>query len=222
MSRHGSAADPSDTVRQAYLLAAASALDLLGRPELGQRWTQPSALTEFTTSGLAGHLAAQIHQVRSVLDTPVPDGKAIRLLDHYSAAAWRNVDLNDAVNVRIREAGESFAAEGPDSLLSNTRAVLDGLRVDLAGRPADAVVHLPWVGWSLSLDDFLITRMLEISVHSDDVAVSIGVETPELPASVTGPVLELLFQLSQERHGTTAVLRALSRAERAPASIAAI
>jgi hypothetical protein len=84
------------------------------------------------------------------------------------------------------------------------------------------VVGLPWAGWSLTLDDFLVTRMLEITAHCDDLAVSVGVATPPLPASVTEPVLDLLCRLAVHRHGVIAVLRALSRAERAPATIAAI
>ena len=64
--------------------------------------------------------------------------------------------------------------------------------------------------------------MLEISVHLDDLAVSAGLPTPELPRDVLDPVLTLLHELAVRRHGPLAVLRALRRAERAPASIAAI
>jgi hypothetical protein len=74
----------------------------------------------------------------------------------------------------------------------------------------------------LRLDDFLVTRMMEIAVHSDDLAVSTGVPTPELPAEVLEPVLALLTGLAVRRHGQPAVLRALSRAERAPDRINAL
>jgi hypothetical protein len=82
-------------------------------------------------------------------------------------------------------------------------------------------VFLPWAGWSLSLPDFLLTRMMEIAVHSDDLAVSVDVATPALSDDALRPVLGLLSDLAVRRHGAAAVLRALSRAERAPASIAA-
>ena len=58
-------------------------------------------------------------------------------------------------------------------------------------------------------------------MHSDDLAASVGVETPELPPSVVEPVVELLARLAVHRHGATAVIRTLSRAERAPATISA-
>ena len=42
-----------------------------------------------------------------------------------------------------------------------------------------------------------------------------------LPPQVTNTMLVLLTRLAAQRRGSTAVLRALSRAERAPATIAA-
>ena len=51
---------------------------------------------------------------------------------------------------------------------------------------------IPWQGWALTLEDFLMTRMMEIAVHSDDLAVSVGIEAPTLPPEVLKPVLSLL------------------------------
>ena len=75
--------------------------------------------------------------------------------------------------------------------------------------------------WGLLLEDFLVTRMMEIAVHSDDLACSVHVPTPDLPATVLDPVFALLTRLAVRRHGSSALLRALSRAERAPETIAA-
>jgi hypothetical protein len=72
--------------------------------------------------------------------------------------------------------------------------------------------------WALTLDDFLLTRLVEVAVHVGDPAVSVGLPTPPLPADVTGPVLDLLARLAVRRHGPVAVLRALTRVERAPIS----
>jgi hypothetical protein len=63
--------------------------------------------------------------------------------------------------------------------------------------------------------------VMEIVVHSDDLAASIDVEPPQLPQAVLGPVLALLVGVSLQRHGQAAVVRALSRSERAPASVSA-
>jgi hypothetical protein len=82
-------------------------------------------------------------------------------------------------------------------------------------------LYVAWRGWSLTLEDFLITRMLEIVIHIDDLAVSVHVAPPPLPEEPTTVVLALLTRLATRRHGEAAVLRALSRQERAPATIAA-
>jgi hypothetical protein len=62
---------------------------------------------------------------------------------------------------------------------------------------------------------------MEIAVHSDDLAVSVGVETPAFPEEALVPVLGLLTGVALRRHGQVAMLRALSRRERAPVSVAA-
>ena len=82
-------------------------------------------------------------------------------------------------------------------------------------------VHIPWQGWSLRTDDFLVTRLMEIMVHSDDLAASVGLATPEFPRPVVEAVLGLLASVAVDRHGQTAVLRALSRPHRAPGSVSA-
>jgi hypothetical protein len=210
------------TVRDAYLQAATSAAELLGRPAVAAAWTEPSALPEFRVSGLAGHLAHQVLSVPAVLDNAVPENSTIGLLDHYGAAAWRTAGVDDDVNVGIRDQGEQNATDGPAALADRVATTAAELAAVLPGEPADRVVFLPWGPWSLRLDDFLVTRMMELAVHSDDLAHSVDTATPDLPDAVLDPVLRLLTALAVRRHGQPAVLRALSRAERAPERINAI
>ncbi|MFG3704069.1 maleylpyruvate isomerase N-terminal domain-containing protein [Micromonospora sp. NPDC047670] len=209
------------SIRTAYLTAARSALDLLADPAVAARWDEPSALPEFGVGGLAGHLASQLFQVATVLAEPVPAGEPVGLLDHYAPARWIGTAPDDEVNVGIRRAGEAVAADGPAALVDRATATLGELAAALSAQPADRVVHLARGPWSLTLDDYLTTRLMEIAVHSDDLAVSVGVPTPELPAEVLDPVLSLLARLAVRRHGQPAVLRALTRAERAPADVTA-
>ena len=63
--------------------------------------------------------------------------------------------------------------------------------------------------------------MMETVVHSDDLAASVGLETPEFPDEVVSPVLDLLTGLAVRRHGATALVRTLTRPQRAPGSVAA-
>lgn len=88
------------------------------------------------------------------------------------------------------------------------------------GRDPDAVL-IPWQGWALTTADFLVTRMMEIVVHSDDLAAGMDLPTPQFPDDVVRPVLGLLTAVSLERHGQTALVRTLSRTQRAPATVSA-
>jgi hypothetical protein len=102
-----------------------------------------------------------------------------------------------------------------------TEAALAELRAILPGQPGDRLVVAPGGSWLFTLPDFLVTRAVEFTVPADDLSASAGIPTPNLPPQVTDTVLVLLTRLAANRHGPTAVLRALSRAERAPATIAA-
>lgn len=211
------------STRDAFVQAAASAAALLRDPAVAASWDCASALDEFRVAGLAGHLARQVLAVPRVLAQPVPADQPVSLADHYARVSWIDAGLDDEANAEIRRSGENDAAAagGADALAASTSAAVDALRTTLPAEPAGRLVRPSWVSWTLTLDDFLITRMMEIAVHSDDLAVSVGVAAPPLPAAVLDPVLGLLTRLAVRRHGPTAVLRALSRSERAPATISA-
>jgi hypothetical protein len=82
-------------------------------------------------------------------------------------------------------------------------------------------VLIPWQGWALTVHDWLVTREMEIVVHADDLAASVDLPTPEFPDAVLIPVLDLLTRVAIRRHGQAALVRALSRPQRAPASVSA-
>jgi uncharacterized protein (TIGR03083 family) len=208
-------------VRADFLAAARRAAQLLREPAVAAAWNDPSALPRLSVGGLAGHLAYQILALPRVLSAPGPTEPTVPLLGHYERVRWIDADLDDEVNVRIRRGGEEVAADGPAALVARVDAAVEELTDRLASA-AERPVRLPiWGSWSLMLDDLLITRMMEIAVHADDLAVSVGVPTPTLPEGAADRVLDLLLRLAVRRHGPVAVLRALSRSERAPAGIAA-
>jgi hypothetical protein len=197
-------------------------MGLLGRPEVAAAWSRPSALAEWSVGGLAAHLAGQVITVARVLDVPTDHSlRPIPLDDHYARAAWVGAEVHDPVNAGIREGGEKEAAAGPEGVLGRVRAARVAVADRLPLEAIDRVVLIPWQGWALTLDDFLTTRMMEIVVHSDDLAASVGLEAPAFECAVLDPVLGLLTRLAIRRHGQSAVVAALARQERAPASIAA-
>ncbi|WP_111766283.1 maleylpyruvate isomerase N-terminal domain-containing protein [Nakamurella deserti] len=210
-----------DTLRDAFLLAAGTAARLLAEPAVARHWAEPSALPAYRVSGLAGHLGLQVRYVSQLLEAPAPAGPVETLDDHYAAAAWIGAAVDDEPNVFARESGERHAQQGPATLAADVAALAGGLGAAFAAAPADRTVRLPWADRVLTLDDFLLTRMMEIVVHVDDLAVSVGVPTPASPAEVTEPVIGLLTRLAVRRHGALPLVRALSRAERAPDTVAA-
>jgi len=205
-----------------YLVAAGQAVALLGSPEIGAAWKMASVLAEMTVAGLAGHLAWQILSVSAALEQPASTSATVPLLEHYARVAWINAPPDAEINVAIRAGGKEIASEGARSAQERASRAFAEQRVGLAGRAGDQAVLLPWTGWALSLNDFLITRTMELAVHMDDLAVSVGLAPPELPDAVFDPVLMLLARLAVRRHGQAALLRGLARAERAPKAINAI
>jgi hypothetical protein len=214
------------TIFEDYLAAADAALGLLASPEVAARWGEPSACAGFTVGGLAAHLAWQVQSARSAVesDRPASDAAVTELAAHYTQAAWIGSGLDSAANTGIRDTGEQRAEAGAAEVARSTREAREYLAKQFASpAPDDEVIALPWIkDRAMTLEDFLTTRVLELVIHTDDLAASVGVPTPEAPDSAYARVISLLTQLSVRRHGQLAVLRALSRAERAPESISAL
>ncbi|WP_236045752.1 maleylpyruvate isomerase N-terminal domain-containing protein [Streptacidiphilus fuscans] len=208
-------------ISESYLAVAEAAVSLLGHRSVADAWDEPSALAGYAVSGLAGHLAGQVSVVAKALDGPEPATEPVALLDYFLQARWIDAEQDSEVHRGIRGSGEQYAEVGPHALAARTAEVLDRLRRDLPRQRPDRVVQFPWGPPSLRLDDLLTNRMMELVVHLDDLAVSVGMPTPELPAAATDAVVALLATLAARRHGAVPVLRALTRAERAPDTIAA-
>lgn len=211
-----------DRLDGAFLTGAAVAAGLVRRAEVAQQWERPSALAKMSVGALACHLGRQVVRAaeRVPADTghPTPAGDDLPTLeradDHYARAAWvTSTSPDDPANDRSTDDAE--AALGPAALSDRVAGALETVRGLLTAGRAGEVVPMPWQGWSLRRDDFLLTRLLEIVVHADDLAVSIAVPTPAFPDEVFTPVHQLLQRLAVRRHGQSAVIAALTRRERA-------
>ena len=208
-----------DDLRRPFADAVLAATDLVLRPEVTAEWQVESACADMSVGALARHLVSQWFNAERLLRAPV-GAEPISAQDHYARAAWVSAGHDDEANAEIRDGSEALAAEGPDSM----RALVEALRPQLAAVLASdrsGPVLIPWQGWSLSEHDFLLTRLMEIVVHSDDLAASVRLPTPEFPEYVIAPVLDLLTRVAVRRHGQAALVRALSRPQRAPASVSA-
>jgi hypothetical protein len=146
-------------------------------------------------------------------------GVPIDAVGYFLAGVRPAPNLDEAVPRRIRESGEQEAAAGPDALARECEATRGRLATLLPTVPLDRPVGM--LSHVLRLDQCLLTRLVELVVHLDDLAVSVGVPTPGVPAEAADAVATCLTRIAVARHGLLPVLRTLSRRERASAPVAA-
>jgi hypothetical protein len=207
--------------RREFVTACRTALELAATPEVAAAWEQESSCAGMTVGGLAHHTLSQARHVETILSAAPGDEAPLPLLEHYARAAWVEAGPEDDANTSIRDEGDRAAAVGPATVLAEVAAVVDRLPGLLQAPRDPDTAHIPWQGWSLTTDDFLVTRAMELVVHSDDLADSVGLATPTFPDSVVEHVVRLLSGVAVRRHGATDVVRALSRPQRAPRSVSA-
>lgn len=204
----------SNDIVQAYCDAIGPALDLLSAPEVERMWEEPSVLEGMTVGELAAHLAQTIWRVPDTLASP-PSDLLMGGTERFLRTGWATTDASSEANTAIRDRSRGEAAVGARAVVESVRAGATTLGELLPAQPEDRLVVMS-DGVSLALDDYITTRLLELVVHCDDLAQSVGLPTPEMPAAAIRAVIGLLVEVSVARHGWTAVLRALSRQERAP------
>jgi hypothetical protein len=211
-------------IRKQYLTAAETALGLLGEDAVARAWEEDSALEGFTVGGLAAHLASQIVSGAEALTDDFGGKEVVGVLDHYERArsSWLAADVGNEYNTAIRERGNDGAAAGAGAVLAETGAALKVLHERLPGLDDDALGGARRWTYATSFDDFLVTRIMELVVHADDLAVSAGIDTPEFDADAFDTAVWVLTRLSVERHGQAALVRALARSERSGGEVSAL
>jgi hypothetical protein len=207
--------------RTEFVTACRTAFELASSSEVAEAWDTESACAGMTVGGLAHHLLRQVWHVTNLMAQPPTSDAPIPLLEHYDRAAWVTAAPEDEANASIRDGGNAGAAVGHEAVLAEIAPLLDTLADVLQAPRSPDTVLIPWQGWALTTDDFLVTRAMELVVHSDDLAASVGLPTPAFPDTVVAHVVDLLSGVAMRRHGQAAVVRALSRPQRAPASVSA-
>jgi hypothetical protein len=200
--------------RALFVQTAMAARTLLFQPALGERFDGPSVLAEFSVRGLAGHLLRALTSVEGYLDRPEPAaGPVVSPAEYYAAVVAGGTDINSDLQRAVRQRGLEEAA--------GTAGELALAWSDTAARLGDRLEHEPdgrlvrvYGDMVLTLDDYLVTRLVELVVHADDLAASLAVPPPPLPAAATGLVIATVVEVARIRHGDAAVLRALARRER--------
>lgn len=207
--------------RNEFITACRTTFELASTAEVAGAWDTESACAGMTVGGLAHHVLGQVRHVYGLLTEPPTSDSPIPLLDHYAGATWVSAAPDDEANSSIRDGDNRAAAVGHRAVLAEVAPLIDRLPAVLGAAREPDSIFIPWQGWALSTDDFLVTRAMELLVHSDDLAASVDLPTPAFPDNVVAHVVDLLAGVAVRRHGQTAVIRALSRPQRAPVSVSA-
>ena len=206
--------------RRAVRAAVGQLTELVGAKDVGDAWGQESCLPGMTVGGLARHLVSQPECAVAFLTTPgPPDTQVLSLVGHYDRVDWIRAPVDAAENTSIRDDFNQMASAGHLEAVAVLARASE--HVDAAMAAAGVTTYVPWQDCALPTDDFLVVRLMEIVVHADDLACSVGLATPQFDPEVLESALALLAALAVRAHGQSAVLRALSRQERAAGSISA-
>ncbi|MER7045137.1 maleylpyruvate isomerase family mycothiol-dependent enzyme [Streptomyces jumonjinensis] len=146
----------------AQFTAVRTAVDTLTPEQLAL----PTRLGEWTVRDLSAHLSMVLGMLLRHLDRPAPREAEIALLDWPFSTA----DAATAVD----EATRGLAAEAdPGELFAR---VAERIGPELAKTPGDRPV--PTRSGPLRLDDFMVTRCVELIVHTDDLNDATGLDIP--------------------------------------------
>ena len=188
---------------------------------MAEAWDDESALPGFTVGGVARHLVSQPECAVEFLriQPPPPHAPVVSLAELYERTDWFAAAVDAEENTSIRDDFNAMAAGRQE----HSVAILEQALAELPGAVAAAgdTTYVPWQDCSLATDDFLVVRLMEVVVHADDLAASVGLPTPAFDDDVLHPALALLAMLGSQRHGQDAALRALAREERAARPAAA-
>jgi hypothetical protein len=209
-------------MKDAFLEAVDVSLRLASQPRVRDAWAAESSCTGMTVGGLTHHLLGQARNTVRLLQDPTPPGApVIALLEHYERASWVQGSRAGRDDPEQTDKDNAGAKAGPEAVLAEGVAAARVLPELLSTTRDPDVVFIPWQGWALATPDYLTTRMMELVVHADDLASSVGLDTPTFPDDVAQPVFGLLTGVASRRHGQAALVRALSRPQRAPGSVSA-
>ena len=208
---------PSELVRDAFLATAAEARGLIASRATGAKWTEPSALDGLEVGALAGHLARAAFVVVDYLDASDPDlgsdGTELLTADQYFERVVPPVEMAQELHAGVRARAAQVASAGQAALLARLDSTLNDLDERFATEPAARAMKVAG-GLVLSLDEYLVTRLVELVVHCDDLATSIGADTPGFDPLTMACVIGCMLAMVRARHGDIAVVRGFARGER--------
>jgi hypothetical protein len=196
----------------AFFAAADCAGEVLGDSAVGATWSEPSALARMTVGDLAGHLFLVVRRVDKHLDEGTRPSRSGRRVMTFPKVD-RPDDLDRAVHAQVRHDGHHVATWGWPDVRNAYDARVAKLRRRL---PGDAPPEILLADHAVEFCEYLASRVVELLVHMDDLAVSTGANPHYPPAGVMDAALGYLLDSARRVHGDQTVLRTFTRRERVP------
>ena len=191
----GPAADAFDSAAQRFLEVATCAAGRLDEHGLG----------EWSVRDLLGHTSRSLTTVEDYLDAASVDSAAVDLDDavaYYLAITDALADTA-AVAQRGRAAG---AALGDDPIAA-LRALVTRVPVRVRAAAATALVRTPF--GRMTLQGYLPTRTLELTVHTCDLAAALGISA-DVPRVAVAEVFATIGGLATAQGSASIALLALT------------
>ncbi|WP_428120530.1 maleylpyruvate isomerase N-terminal domain-containing protein [Candidatus Poriferisodalis sp.] len=201
----------SARVRALVVEAVTQSAELIDTPATAELWDQPSALEGMTVGALCAHLVRAAGATIAYLDRTPPDRRADG--DLLTAVTYFHAAVDSPVHEQIKDVSASESAIGHQATADKCRQLADDLQTRLADEPADRLVAALG-GRLLTLDDFCRTRLIEVLLHLDDLAISTGQTRPTTDPLGPAIIIEICIDIARNRNGDWNVLYALTRAER--------
>ncbi|SEO48886.1 maleylpyruvate isomerase family mycothiol-dependent enzyme [Actinacidiphila rubida] len=164
-----------------------------------EQWAADSGLPGWDVRTLVVHIVRQVTAVRVLLaEEPMPPGTPVTSLDTWARSTAGIADRLD------EDTRETAAATG------DPVAVLDAEAELLAAQERDAVradLVVPHVFTAMRSLDFTVTRLVELVVHSDDLARATGVDVVMDRQAVAAVVRLLADALAAAAPGNSVEVR---------------
>ena len=206
------------TASTAFMVAASWAERVMRDPAVGDHWDEPSALARMEVGALAGHLYLVVRRVDQHLDVEPPPVSAPT--GRYPVVRIdQPADLDADVHQRVRSDGRHVAQRGWCGVRDAYADRVQKLSTRLTG-PLPSTIQFG--AGSIDFAEYLSSRVVEVLVHADDLAASVGLEPPDPPAACVDVGLEFAVRVARGQHGDMDVLRAFTRRERVRGSVPAI
>lgn len=178
-------------------------------------WEKPAVLPGYTVGGLAAHLGRAVTTVGTYLEGEPPGSEAKEVdASQYFLTALKDHDpISSHLHTGIRQRAAAIAADGPAAVGAHIEAALDRLsRSDLGSTRRLAVFD----GMAMYLSEYLKTRIVELAVHSSDLARSVSLAEPAIAENAWQVAADVSIDVARLRHGSRLMALGLIRSDAFP------